>query len=163
MRESRGLPLLLFAASAAILAAAWASQIWGGLIPCELCLYERWPYYAVLTLSLAALLAGRRATTRAALALAALVFLAGAALAFYHVGVEHHWVAGPDACTSRGGPAASAEELRRRLLAQQPVMCDQPQWTLFGVTLAGWNFLASLLLAAGSVWAWRRPLLRREG
>ena len=138
--------LLLFIACAAVLGAVWASQLWGHLVPCELCLYERWPYYAVLVLSAAALIAGRSGVAKAALALAALIFLAGAALAFYHVGVERHWFPGPSACTG-SGPADSLEEFRRRLLAQQPVACDQAQWSLFGVTLAGWNLLASLALA----------------
>ncbi len=160
MSGTRRFPLLLLAASIAVVGAAWASQLWGGLQPCELCLYERWPYYAVIAASALALLAGKRRVTTTALAFAALVFLAGAGLAFYHVGVEQHWFAGPSACTG-GGPANSIEELRRRLLAQQPVACDQPQWSLFGVTLAGWNLLASLLLAAGALWALRHGGDRR--
>ncbi|HWI28890.1 MAG TPA: disulfide bond formation protein B [Stellaceae bacterium] len=160
MSDRRLLPLLLFIASAAVLAAVWASQIWGHLVPCELCLYERWPYYAVLVLSAAALISGRSGVAKAALALAALIFLAGAALAFYHVGVERHWFAGPTACTGSGA-ADSLEEFRRRLLAQQPVACDQAQWSLFGVTLAGWNVVASLVLALFSIWALRRLYWRR--
>ena len=163
MSAARRFPLLLLlVASIAVVGAAWASQLWGGLIPCELCLYERWPYYAVIAASAVALPAGERRLTTTALAFAALAFLAGAGLAFYHVGVEHHWFAGPSACTG-AGPAASIEELRQRLLAQQPVQCDQPQWSLFGVTLAGWNVLASLVLAWGALWALRRPSLGRAG
>lgn len=160
MTRARRFPLLLLLASAAVVGGAWISEIWGRLQPCELCLYERWPYYAVLALSALALLAGRRGVTAAVLALAALIFLAGAALAFYHVGVEHHWFAGPSACTG-GGAADSVEALRRRLLAQQPVACDQPQWALFGITLAGFNLLASLALALFCLWARRRPLYGR--
>jgi disulfide bond formation protein DsbB len=161
MSDARRLPLLLFAACALVLAAAWGSQLWGKLLPCELCLYERWPYYAVLALGGVALLAGRRPVSAAALTLAALAFIAGTALAFYHVGVEHHWFAGPSACTG-GGPASSIEELRRRLLSQQPVACDQPQWALYGVTLAGLNLIASLALALFSLWALRRVLKARN-
>ena len=161
MTDIRRLPLLLFAASAAVLAIAWASQIWGRLLPCELCLYDRWPYYAALALGAVALLAGRRRVSAAALALAALVFIAGAGLAFYHVGVEHHWFAGPSACTS-GGPASSLEEFKRRLLAQQPVACDQPEWSLFGVTLAGFDLLVALALVLFCLWALRRIMLGRE-
>jgi disulfide bond formation protein DsbB len=159
MPLSRLVPLLLLVASAAVVGAAWASQLLGGLQPCELCLYQRWPYYAVIAAALTALVAGRRDTTAALLALAALLFLAGAALAFYHVGVEQHWFAGPTACTGLGD-AGSMEEFRRRLLAQQPVQCDQPQWALFGVSLAGWNVLASLALMLFCLWALRRPDLR---
>jgi disulfide bond formation protein DsbB len=152
MTAARRLPLLLLIASAAIVGGAWAFQIWGGLAPCELCLYQRWPYYAVIAGSVVALFPGRASVTRALLWLAAVTFLIGAALAFYHLGVERHWFAGPSACTGTGA-ATSAADLERRLLAQQPVACDQPQWALFGVTLAGWNLVASLVLAALCLWA----------
>ena len=161
MTDTRRLPLLLFAASALVVGSAWASQLWGRLLPCELCLYERWPYYAVLALGAVALAAGRRDVSAVALALASLAFIAGTALAFYHVGVEHHWFAGPSACTGNG-VANSLEEFKRRLLGQQPVSCDQPQWALFGVTLAGLNLAASLALALFSLWALRRLLLGRD-
>jgi disulfide bond formation protein DsbB len=140
-------PLAVLIASLAVVGAALLSQYWGGLRPCELCLYERWPYYAVAVLSLVALVAGRRGSSRAALVLAALVFVAGAALAFYHVGVEQHWFAGPTACTGPDFKADSVEALRLQLLATPPVRCDQIQWSLFGVSMAGLNLLASILLA----------------
>jgi disulfide bond formation protein DsbB len=151
MTSPRFAPLLLLLASAAIVGAALLSQYVGGLQPCELCLYQRWPYYGVILVALAALALGRPALTRAAVALAALAFLAGAGLAFYHVGVEQHWFAGPTACTNSAVPGESFEEFKRRLQQQPVVACDQPQWTLVGVSLAGWNLLASLGLAAGSV------------
>jgi disulfide bond formation protein DsbB len=158
MTAARRLPLLLLIASLAIVGGAWAFQLWGGLAPCELCLYQRWPYYAVIAGSVVALVPGRGSVTGALLWLAAITFVIGAGLAFYHVGVEQHWFAGPSACTG-AGPAASAADLERRLLAQQPVACDQPQWSLFGVTLAGWNLVASLVLAVLCLWA-RRFLAR---
>ena len=148
--------VLLLAASVAIVGGALLSQYVGGLQPCELCLYQRWPYYGVVAVTLAATLAGSRPLTSAVMALAALAFLIGAGLAFYHVGVEQHWFAGPTACTDGGAAGDSLEDFRRRLLAQQPVACDQPQWTLFGVSLAGWNLLASLGLVALCVGALRR-------
>jgi disulfide bond formation protein DsbB len=140
-------PLLILLASIAVVGGALLSQYVGGLQPCELCLYQRWPYYGVIVVTLAATIAGSRGLTSVVMAVAALAFVIGAGIAFYHVGVEQHWFAGPSACT---GTAAgdSLEEFQRRLLAQQPVACDQPQWTLVGVSLAGWNLLVSLGLAA---------------
>lgn len=160
MPPARLVPLLLLLVSAAVVGVTWGFQLIGGLAPCELCLYQRWPYYAVIAAAALALLAGRRGVTAALLGLAALAFLAGAGLALYHVGVEQHWIAGPAACTSSGGPARSIEEFRRRLLAQQVVQCDQVQWSLFGLSLAGWNVVASLALALCCVIALRRPEMR---
>ncbi|HEX4114237.1 MAG TPA: disulfide bond formation protein B [Stellaceae bacterium] len=148
----RAAPLSILVLSVAVVGAALLSQYWGGLLPCELCLYERWPYYAVALLALFAVAVGRRNTSRAALALAGLVFVAGAALAFYHAGVEWHWFAGPTACTGLALDTSSVAALRVQLLATPPVRCDAVQWSLFGISLAGWNFVASVILAALS-WA----------
>ena len=70
------------------------------------------------------------------------------AFAFYHVGVEQHWFAGPSACTAGSGSAMTLEEMKRQILGTAPVLCDRVQWSLFGVSLAGWNLLASLAMAA---------------
>ncbi len=159
MTMPRLVPLLLLAASGAVVGAALLSQYVGGLQPCELCLYQRWPYYGVVVLSVIALVLGRSGPSRAVTVVAALAFLGGAALAVYHVGVEQHWFAGPSACTGTALAGGSIAELKAQLLAQQPVRCDEPQWSLFGVSLAGWNLLASLVLAAACVGALRRPAL----
>src|SRR5712692_1101236 len=135
-------------ASAIVLGAALLSQYWGGLAPCELCLLQRWPWAAAIALSLAALIAGSRAALPwVALALA-IVLALGAAFAFYHVGVEQHWFAGPSACTASGGGAMTLEDMKRQILGTAPVLCDRVQWSLFGVSLAGWNLFASLGMAA---------------
>jgi disulfide bond formation protein DsbB len=146
MTPPRLAPLLVLVASAALVGGALLFQYVGKLAPCELCLYQRWPYYAAIPLSLAALLAGRRPATLGLLALCALLFVAGGALAFYHVGIEQHWFAGPTACTSESSAGGSVEDFTKRLLETPPVRCDQIAWSLLGISLAGWNFLASLAL-----------------
>jgi disulfide bond formation protein DsbB len=138
--------LVIFVVSVIVVGGALLSQYWGGLVPCELCVFERWPYYAAIALMAVAFLAGRRDASAAALALAGLIFAAGACLAFYHVGVEQHWFAGPTACTGPALKAGSVEALRQQLLATPTVRCDAVQWSLGGVSLAGWNLLASLVL-----------------
>jgi disulfide bond formation protein DsbB len=146
----------VFVASALVLGAALLSQYWGGLAPCELCLKERWPWDAALAIAaLAFLLSGRVPVGWPAVALA-LVFAAGAALAFYHVGVEQHWFAGPSSCTANATGAQTIEDLKRQLLATEPVLCDQVQWSLFGVSLAGLNLIASAVMAIVCVAAARR-------
>jgi len=148
---SRSFPLFVLAASVAVLGAALFSQYWGGLAPCELCLKERWPWAAAIAVAAVAAASGSpRALPRVALILAA-IFAVGSAVAFYHVGVERHWFPGPAACTAPGGAAQSLAALRAQLLNQLPVPCDRPAWSLWGVSLAGWNLVASLAMTGVSL------------
>lgn len=144
----RAVVSLLLMASAAIVGGALLFQYVGGLEPCELCLYQRWPYYAAIVATGVALLSGGDRAMGAVIALCALLFAVSTVLAFYHVGVEHHWFAGPSACTGSITGASSVEALKAQLLARQPVNCDEPAWRLFGISLAGWNLVASVLIAA---------------
>jgi disulfide bond formation protein DsbB len=134
--------LVLALASAAILLEALALQYLGGMLPCHLCLWQRWPYVALVALGLI----GWRWHPRALLGLATLVLLGGAGLAAYHVGIEQEWWALPGSCVAGAG-AESVEELKR-VLAEAPPACDQVGFTFLGLSLAGWNLVASLLLAA---------------
>ena len=140
--QPRRASLLLALVSAAILLGALALQFLGGLAPCPLCIWQRWPYVALVALGLI----GWRWRPRALLGIATLVLLGEAGLAAYHVGIEQGWWALPGGCIA-GGTAQSVEELKR-LLAEAPPACDQVGFTLLGLTLAGWNLVASLALAA---------------
>ncbi len=149
MRElRRGFPGFVLFASIAVLGGAYAFQYWGRLAPCELCLAQRWPWRAAIAISLIAAIAGSRAALPWVAFALGLVFTVGAGLGFYHVGVEQHWFAGPTACTASGAAANTLEALKAQILHEQPVRCDEVPWSLFGVSLAGWNFLASLAMAA---------------
>jgi disulfide bond formation protein DsbB len=152
----RLLVALVLLASAAIVGSALLSQYVGGLQPCELCLYERWPYYAAIVATAVGLLSGGDRAMRAIIVLCALLFAASTALAFYHVGVEQHWFAGPSACTGSITGATSIEALKAQLLARQPVSCDAPSWTFLGVSLAGLNLVASALLTIACAATFRR-------
>ena len=153
LRSPFGLVLL---ASAAVVGSALGFQLIGGLQPCELCLYERWPYYAAIVITLAALAIPQPALRRPAMWLVVLLFAASTCLAAYHVAVEQHWIAGPTACTGGLGEAHSPDELLKMLQARQPVQCDVVQWSVFGVSLAGFNLIASLLIFAFSLMSARR-------
>jgi disulfide bond formation protein DsbB len=154
MKSNRLAATYLLIASMGVVGIALLTQIVGGLQPCELCLYERWPYYAAIPLALLAVL-GHRGFRRTMLGLIALIFVASSVLAFYHVGVEQHWFAGPSACTGGPAGAASIEALQQALLSRQPVSCDAPQWSFMGITLASLNFAASVVLAIYAILAWR--------
>jgi disulfide bond formation protein DsbB len=148
MRASaRGFPIFVLVASAAVLGAALLSQYWGGLAPCELCLAERWPWAVAIVIAFVATMVGRRPALPWVALLLGGVFAVGSVLAFYHVGVERHWFAGPSACTAAPGAATTVAALKAQLLQQQPVRCDEPAWSLWGISLAGWNLVASIAMA----------------
>ena len=141
---------ILAALSAATLATVYASQYIGGLQPCELCLYQRWPWWAALALCLPALLPVLSANFRALLlALAGLCVLAGAGIAAFHVGVEQHWWPGLASCGATGQVPTSFEQMQQ-LMQKPAVSCEEPAWTLFGVSMAGYNALLSTVVG---VWA----------
>ncbi|MBV9747799.1 MAG: disulfide bond formation protein B [Acetobacteraceae bacterium] len=136
--------LLALLIPAALLAGAWGFQLIGGLTPCEMCHWQRWPHYAAL--AVAALAFAARGNARVALvALAAVLIAASGVIGVLHAGVEYHWWNGFTACTAPTSiSGATAAERLDSLLRQPVVRCDTPQWTLGGVSMAGFNALFSL-------------------
>src|SRR5215208_3095601 len=106
----------VLAASAVVLGAALLSQYWGGLAPCELCLLQRWPWGVAITISLVTVLVGGRAALPWVALILAVVFAASVAFAFYHLGVEQKWFAGPGACTASAGGAMTLEQMKQQIL-----------------------------------------------
>jgi disulfide bond formation protein DsbB len=151
----RALAILL--ATLATLAAVWILQGLG-YQPCELCLTERIAFYVGAPLAaLTALLASRsaHALARAGFALLALIFLANAALAAYHAGVEYHWWPGPTACTGGLNGPVSVNDLMKDLNSVRIVNCDEVQLRIAGLSLAGWDVAASAALAIYAAFAAR--------
>jgi disulfide bond formation protein DsbB len=146
MNTGRAFPIFVLMTSAIVIATVLVAQYWGGLGPCELCLSERWSWDAAIVISFIAAMAGSRPALPWVALLLAGIFALGSALAFYHVGVERHWFAGPQACTATGTPT-TLEALKAQLQHQQPVRCDEPAWTLWRISLAGWNLLGSMIMA----------------
>lgn len=137
-----------------------------GLAPCALCLEQRGPHAAALVLAaFAAAIAGPAVgPARLALGVGALVLAAGAGLAVYHVGVEQHWWPGPASCaTGVQNMPATIDALKHALATSRIVRCDMVPWSLFGISLAGYNALFSTMLALGGFAVvasprWRKPL-----
>jgi disulfide bond formation protein DsbB len=154
--ESRVAAALILLASATVLGAALAFQYWGGLAPCVLCIWQRYAHGGLMAFAALALAAGRPQWRAVLLAGCALAALASAGIAFFHVGVEQHWWQGTAECGSTLPPAATIEEFRERLLAQPLVRCDEVAWSLFGISMAGYNVILSLALAAFAFAAARR-------
>lgn len=137
--------------SAMTLGAAYISQYGFGLKPCILCLYQRIPYALNILLGTIAFLATFRypRLVMLMLYLSAAIFFIGAAIAGFHVGVEQGWWKGLPSCGGAILPEnASLEELRHALTQQEVVRCDKPAWTLFGISMAGYNLLVSLVFGS---------------
>lgn len=139
-RTARLIALLL---PLALLAGALGSQHFGGLVPCEMCMWQRWPHYtAVIVAALAFVVPGR--APKLLLVLIAGMLIAGSgAIGLFHAGVEYHWWQGITPCTTDlhgGDPMAVLTEALRKPL----VRCDAAQWSLFGISLAGFNAILSL-------------------
>lgn len=133
--------------SAALLAGAFAFQYIGGLAPCALCLWQRWPHAAAVLIGILALFLPGRALPL----LGMLAALATAAIGGFHVGVEMKWWEGLATCTAGSISGVSVGDLLDPNAAvAAPVRCDEVPWALFGISMAGWNMLISLALA----WAW---------
>lgn len=152
--------LAIAAGSAAVLGAALAFQYIGGLVPCDLCYMQRYPFWVAIPAGLVAAFAPEGKPRAALLGIAAAALTYGAGVAVFHAGVEQGWWQGLASCGAPRGMSNSLEELRARLLAAPVVRCDEPQWSLFGVTMAGYNFLLSGALAA---FAWASAWLAFRG
>jgi disulfide bond formation protein DsbB len=162
---TRNASAAILVASIVVLGSALASQYLGGLAPCKLCIWQRVPYVATIALGLVGVFVARDpAGSQWVAGLCAMIFAIGGAIAFYHVGVEQHWFEGPSSCSGSLIGGGSIEDLRRQLLAAPIVRCDEVPWSLFGISLAGYNLIASAFLAAAcAAAAMGRPLVNRRG
>jgi disulfide bond formation protein DsbB len=122
-----------------LLGGALASQYIGGLAPCEMCYWQRWPHAAAILLAaLAFTYSAGRPRARLLTGLAAIAIAISGAIGVFHAGVELGWWEGLTRCTADG--AMSLDELMNVPL----VRCDQVQWSLLGISMAGWNAIISL-------------------
>lgn len=159
MIQDRLLIIAAAAGSAAMLLGALAFQFIGGLAPCPLCIWQRWPHVAAVLLGVLGLSLLRRHLRPVAL-MGMLATLTGAALGLYHTGIERGWWPGPDTCTSSDIRNLSTDELMKQILNAPLVRCDEVVWDLFGLSMASWNALVSLALAA--VWLLAAALAGRN-
>lgn len=136
------------AGSAALLIAALGFQYLGGLAPCPLCIWQRWPHGVAIALGLLILAWPARGLAL----LGGLAMLTGAGIGAYHAGIELGWWPGPDTCTAPAPGSMSSGELLDRILETPVVLCDEVAWSFLGISMAGWNAILSLVLA----WLWFR-------
>ena len=160
--------LIALTASLALLAGAHAFENFGGLAPCILCLQQRDAHWIALAIAAVLLIAffaapqlPRQAVSVLFVALS-VAYLAGAGLAGYHMGVEWQWWEGPQACAAAGNTSGFSVEDLAKSLTQAPSgpSCDDVAWSLFGISMAGYNFLFSLGLAGLGAFGLKKSLAR---
>ncbi|WP_294246489.1 disulfide bond formation protein B [uncultured Sphingomonas sp.] len=144
-RNERLANVIAFALPAALLAGAWGSQLIGGLYPCEMCHWQRWPHYAALVPAFLAFFVPQRSVRGSLVVLAALLIAVSGAIGVAHAGVEYGWWQGFTACTSTVSFTGGSAVDRLNAILKAPVIrCDVAQWTLGGISLAGFNAIFSL-------------------
>jgi disulfide bond formation protein DsbB len=139
---------------AALIVGAYGSQYIGGLAPCQMCWWQRWPHFAAIPLALLAFAVTAPYFKRVFVALAAFAILTSGIIGGFHAGVEYHWWAGLSTCS--GVPTGSADDIMKQILNAPVIRCDVAPWTLFGISLAGFNFLLSssgALAILQSIWS----------
>ncbi len=144
---------------AALLAGAYGSQYLGGLAPCEMCYWQRWPHMAAAALALAAiLLSGLPDRGRSFIWLAALAILVSGGIGVYHAGVEAGIFPGITACSSGAAAGGSAEDLLKSVMERPMIRCDDIQFQFLGLSMAGWNAIISIAGALSILWlSLKRP------
>ncbi len=130
--KARGLAL---AVPLALMLGAWGSQYIGGLVPCEMCMWQRWAHESGMGLAALSFMLPKRWL----IGLAALAILVSGGIGFWHAGIEYGWWEGLTHCSRMGG--GSLAEIMNTPL----VRCDQAQWTLGPISLAGFNGIFSTL------------------
>lgn len=134
-------PIVALAASLLLYGGALVSQYGFGLHPCEMCYWQRWPHQAAIVLAALALILRRTPRAmRTLTGLAALAIAVSGAIGIFHAGVEYGFWEGLTTCATGAGGPVSLDSI----LGAPLIRCDTAQWTLFGLSLAGYNAIFSL-------------------
>lgn len=129
------------------------SQYVGGHHPCEMCMWQRYVFVAIITFGVISFVSCKKDFL---LFLVSFIYLVGAAIAAFHFGVEQGWWEGLTTCSGSGG-TGTLEEMRAQIMNSPVVRCDEPTWYFLGVTMAGWNVLYSGALSLlGFLVLWKR-------
>jgi disulfide bond formation protein DsbB len=148
--------LLALLLPAGLLAGAYGFQYLGGLYPCEMCWWQRYPLFVAIPVAALAFLGGNAGLQRTLTALAALAILTGGVIGGYHAGVEYGWWQGLTACTAT--ISGTGDDFLKSILNAPLNRCDTAPWSFAGISLAGFNFILSTMGAITILYSiWSRP------
>ena len=139
--------------STTLLGSALLFQYVGGLAPCSLCIWQRWPHLAVIVMAFIGL---RGIMPRGMLWLTFIAGSISAGLGSYHAGIEYGFWAGPAGCSANLALDGDIKTLTQQLLITPLARCDEAPWSFFGLSMAGWNALISLDIIAVALISLRR-------
>lgn len=131
---------LAIAVPALLLGGAYVAEYAFGLYPCEMCWWQRWPHFAAVPLAALAFVAP---PARLWTVLAGIAILASGTIGGLHAGVEYGWWDGITSC-ARIVPSDPGSSPLEAIMNTPMISCNEAQWRLFGISLAGFNFLVSL-------------------
>jgi disulfide bond formation protein DsbB len=147
----------------AALCVAWLAQYAGGLAPCELCYLQRYGYWAAIALGVITITQNGTPKRRGQfLALTGLALLVVASTALFHVGVEHGWWEGSSACVGASTAGQTTAQITAAILNAPLVRCDTPAFVMFGISMAGYDMIYALSLAALTLVGAKRSLAGRK-
>ncbi len=140
--------------SSCMLGGAFLFEYFGGLAPCKMCIWQRWMHIALTLSALLGLLCPIETKVKPALLFVFLIALASAVIAGFHAGVEWHFWDGPAGCVSAIDSSTEIAFQVDQLLNTPVVRCDDVPWSLFGISMAGWNAIFSLDIAVFALMSW---------
>ena len=136
--------VLAMAGSTGLLLGAFAFQYIGGMFPCTLCIWQRWPHAAAVLIGVLTLITGARALPY----LGAVAALVSAGIALFHTGVERLWWEGLASCSGNSITGMDVADLLNPAVSiAAPTRCDVIAWEMFGLSMATWNGFFSVALA----------------
>jgi disulfide bond formation protein DsbB len=151
--DPRDVPWICVGLAFAALCVAWLAQYGAGLQPCELCMWQRYAYWAAIGLGLIAVFYSRRPKARKFwLNLTGLALLGVAGIAIFHVGVEQGWWHGTSACVGVNTAGMSQEEATKAIMDAPVTRCDEPAFVLLGISMAGYDAIYAALIAWFALW-----------
>jgi disulfide bond formation protein DsbB len=144
---SKHLLIFLFLTAISALSVAYISQYYFGIQPCQLCFWQRYPFFAIIILT-SLFLANPflKKYQNSAVKIGILLLIINAGIAFYHSGVERKFFKGLDSCSSISTMPDNIDDLHKMLLSTKAVPCDQPQFIFLTLSMAEWNLIYCLIL-----------------